>query len=256
MIKEGEIEMINKTFGGIKSDTTDAMIQEWERMLANNEEIRLSDVYFSYSPEQNHNEACFLFRYVFENILEWTPHDVMNYMSAEVVEKLGLTKAYSKLLWPSEVKNGKKSKIFDPRSAYGYIAALCYPSAIKEYDIHNIWIMEYNRELSGEKRASIKNFECEHGYDKARLLLNYWLMNHPDERFKDLESMYNFFASDKANDYLKKIKLDKARECFFATPLEYFHESLTEDDENGGQKSEFLLQFTEFNKMKEQLQNT
>lgn len=236
----------NKIKIGKKSETTDAMIQEWERQLASNKPIKLPDIYFSYSDEQNHEEACFLFRYVFEKILEWTPHDVMNYMSAEVVEKLGLTKAYSKLIWPTEIKNGRNTKIFDSRSAYGYVAALCYPSVIHEFDMQNLWIMEYNRELSGEKRTTIKSFEGESGYDKARLLFNYWLINHPDERFPDLETMYTFFASKEGMDYLKKIKLDKACQIFFASPLEYFHESLTEDEDDPNRKSEFLLQFTEF----------
>jgi len=58
----------------MKSETTDALIQEWEQQLANNKTIKIPDVYFSYSDEQNHEEACYLFRYVFENILDWTPY--------------------------------------------------------------------------------------------------------------------------------------------------------------------------------------
>ena len=238
----------------MKSETTDALIQEWERMLAANEPIKIPDVYFSYSDEQNHEEACCLFRYVFENILDWSPHDAMNYLSAEIVEKLGLSKAYSKLIWPSEIKSGRSVKVFDARSTYGYVAALCYPSVIREFDMHNLWIMEYNRELSGEKRATIKNFEGENGYDKARLLLNYWLINHPEERFTDLETMYAFFASDEAVAFLKNIKLWNPCEIFFSSPLEYFHESLTEDEGDPSAKSEFLLQFTEFNMMKRKME--
>ena len=228
------------------NETTRAMIQEWERQLASNEPIKIPDWFFSHTDEQNHENACHLFRYVFENILEWSPQDVMNYLSADIVAKLGLTKPYSRLIFPTEIKNGRSTRTLESRSAYGYVAALCYPSVIHEYDLQNIWIMEYNRELSGEKRASIRDFEGEHGYDKARLLLNYWLINHPEERFTDLEAMYAFFATKEASDYIKKIKLDKACQIFFKSPLEYFHESLTEDEGDESAKSEFLLQFTEF----------
>ncbi len=224
----------------MKTDTSDLLIQTWESGLRENSMKPLSPVFFSYSKEQNHEEACMLFRYVFENILEWSPYDVVNYLNYEIVERLNLKKAFANLIYPPEYK--------DRRCACFYVGVLCYPDIVRDFKKTNVWIMEYNNILH-KGRGYYVTFEKDTGYDKARFLLNYYLVNNPDPRFTSLEATYEFFASPEAETFLKQIKLWSPCEQYFLSPLEYFHASLPDDTGEDTARSEFMLMFTEFKQL-------
>ena len=217
------------------TETTDLMIQTYEKELRENSTKPLSQVFFSYNEDQNHEEACILFRYVFENILGWKPYDVVNYLTYDLIEKLNLKKAFMNLKYPPEYKERKCAPF--------YVAVLCYPEIIKEYKRTNLWIMEYNSILH-KGRGNFVIFDGPDGYDKARYLLNYYLTNN--EMFKNLEEAYTFFASPKATAFLKKIRLLAACEQFFLSPLEFFHKSLADDVGEECSRNGLLWQFTEF----------
>ena len=219
------------------AETTELMIQSYEKSLRENSNKPLSNVFFSYSKKQNHEEACALFRYVFEKILDWKPYDIVNYLSYELIEELNLKKAFANLIYPPEYKERKCAPF--------YVAVLCYPDIIKEYKRTNLWIMEYNSILH-KGRGNFVSFDSADGYDKARFLLNYYLVNSVNQRFKDLETAYAFFASPKAVPFLKEIRLLAACEQFFLNPLEYFHAALADDVGEESSKSDLLLQFTEY----------
>ncbi len=224
----------------MKTDTTDLLIQTWKQGLRENSTKPLPLVFFSYSKEQNHEEACTLFRYVFEKILGWTPYDVINYLNFDIIDKLNLKKAFANLIYPAEYK--------DRRCAVFYVGVLCYPEIVRDFKKTNVWIMEYNNILHRGKGYYVA-FEKDTGYDKARFLLNYYLVNNPDPRFTDLEAAYAFFGSSEAESFLRKIKLWSPCEQFFLSPLEYFHMSLPNDTDDDTARSDFLLQFTEFKQL-------
>lgn len=239
-----------------KSETTDILIQIWENSIRTNDMKPLPQKFFSYTAEQNHEEACYLFRYVFEKILDWTPYDALNYLNEEIVTKLNLKKAYNNFNWPEELDKG--------RSSYYYVAAMCYPDIITDYNEHNLWIMEYNQLLSkveaDNKKSKEKNakpnrispnsFTIDNGYDKARFLLNHYLVTHPNEEFTDLETTYEKFANSAfANKFLSNIKLNGACKIFFGTPLEFFHQSLPNDGDDEFSRNDFLYNFTQFKEM-------
>lgn len=91
------------------TETTELMIQTYERDLRENATKPLPGVCISYSDEINHEEACTLFRYVFENILNWKPYDVVNYLTYDLIEALNLKKAFSNLIYPPEYKERKRN---------------------------------------------------------------------------------------------------------------------------------------------------
>lgn len=223
----------------MKSDTTDTLISTWLTGLEENSKKPLSPIFFSYTEDQNHEEACYLFRYFFEEIMNWTPWDAFNYLNKDVVDTFNLRKAYTNFKWPKELKDG--------RFAYPYVAQMCYPDIIKDFTRTNLWIMQYNQVLSGSQRKSTDMFDHENdGFDKSRVLLNYYLMSHPSEKFTCLEDMYDFFANDaKSKAFLKKIKLIEPCENYFGTAMEFFHQSLPLN-EGDSSRSEFLYQFCEF----------
>ena len=209
----------------------DLLIDVWEKSIREDSNVKISSKYFPYpkQSQENHKLAITLFRYVF-SVLEWTPHDVMNFISKDIIEKLHLESAYNQLIFPAEVS---------PRSNPNYIAKLCYPDALPELSRENIWLMTYQKVLSG---GNFKKdfFTDENRYKKARLFLNWYLINHPKKEFTDLHTTYDFFASKKGKTFLKSIKLEKPCEQLFESPLEYFHESLPDDGDEFSKDNDYF----------------
>ena len=233
----------------MKSDTTDTLISTWFNTIENNTKKPLSPIFFSYTVQQNHEEACYLFRYFFEKVMDWSPWDALNYLNKDVVDTFNLRKAYSNFNWPKELKDG--------RFAYPYVAHMCYPDVVKDFDRTRLWIMEYNQILSGGQRKATDMFDADNdGFDKSRILLNYYMGHHPNEKFKSLEDMYQFFADDeKAKKFLKKIKLIEPCENYFDTALEYFHQSLPLN-EGESSRNELLYMYSEFNERVRRLEQS
>lgn len=223
----------------MNSITYPQLIQNWTEGFASNKPFTLSPQFFSYSEEQNHEDAAGLMRYVFEEVLGWTPYDVQNHCSKDVIDILGLRPAYRALMWPATYdSNGKRIPLIDSRSGYGYVAALLYPNVIRTLGKQNLWIMEYNAMASGrgQRMFRVDDFLGNDGYDHARLLLNHYLINNPDERFESIEDVYHIFANQKtANRMLKKAKLLIIQQALFKSPLEYLHASLPDDGTEAGQ---------------------
>ena len=63
------------------SNSYQQLIQNWTEGFASNKPFTLSPQFFSYSEEQNNEDAAGLMRYVFEDVLGWTPNDVQNHCS-------------------------------------------------------------------------------------------------------------------------------------------------------------------------------
>lgn len=214
------------------------LIQNWTDGFASNKPFTLSPQFFSYSEEQNHEDAAGLMRYVFEEVIGWSPYDVQNHCNKDVIDRLGLRPAYRALMWPATYDaNGKRVPLVDSRSGYGYVAALLYPNVIHTLGKQKLWIMEYNAMMSGrgQRAFRVDDFLGNDGYDHARLLLNHYLINHPDDRFKNIEDVYRVFANKKdADKILKKAKLLIISQALFKSPLEYLHAALPDDGTEAG----------------------
>lgn len=220
------------------STTYPQLIQNWTDGFASGKPFILSSQFFSYSEEQNHEDAAGLMRYVFEEVLGWTPNDVQNHCSKEVIDILGLRPAYRALMWPCTYDaNGKRVPLVDSRSGYGYVAALLYPDVIHTLGKQKLWIMEYNAMMSGrgQRAFRVDDFLGNDGHDHAVLLLNHYLTNNPDERFKCADDVYRVFANQKeADKLLKKAKLSIICQALFKSPLEYLHASFPDDGTDAG----------------------
>lgn len=229
------------------------LIQNWTEGFSSNTDeekaFNVSPQFFSYSEEQNNEDALGLFHYVFEEALGWSPYDVQNYSSKETIETLGLKSAYRALMWPYTYDaNGNKVPLIDGRSGYGYLAALLYPETIHTLDKEQLWIMSYNAVLSGKKQRSFRvdDFLGNDGYDHARLLLSHYLINNPNEKFTCMDDLYKIFANKKeADKLLKKAKLNIVCKALFASPLDYLHASFPDDGTEAG-CSHFSYDFYRF----------
>lgn len=79
-------------------------ILEYEQILqGKSSRTKLSTTYFrADSNEQNHKTAVHILRYIFTKIYKWTPLDVMNKASKQMISDLKITIPYSKLIFPKE----------------------------------------------------------------------------------------------------------------------------------------------------------
>ena len=220
-------------------ETTKAMILDWESKIRNNDKKKLSSSYFCYDDAQNEKEAIVLFRYVFEKVLHWTPEDIRNNISMEIIEKLKLKKAYNQIIFPRELSR---------RSDCFYLAKKCYPDQIHGLNQDDIWRMEYMKVLDNKYEKFPKNYFSEAAGDlRAKVFLLYQL--ETQAKFRNKEEMYMFFAdTPQAIKFLKSVKLKTPLDLLYASPLEYMHESLPES-----QKDEFLFKFAEFTQMDKKL---
>lgn len=80
-------------------------ILEYEQILqGKSSRTKLSTTYFrADSNEQNHKTAVHILRYIFTKIYKWTPLDVMNKASKQMISDLKITIPYSKLIFPKEM---------------------------------------------------------------------------------------------------------------------------------------------------------
>ncbi len=219
-------------------------IRAWDEQLRSNSKKMFPISFFKGPKEQAHEVACALFRHVFENLLEWSPTQAVNYLTFDYIKKLNLSRAFNALIYPPEYK--------DRRCATFYVAILCYPELRRYYTDQKLWIMEFNR-CSGRRNKYIR-FDDENltkATDKARYLLNHVLTHECVGEFKNIEDIYDFFSQKGINDWLSSYKLNAALK-FFENPLDYLHQSLPNDVDRSAGRNDFMLQFTEFKVMDKQ----
>lgn len=229
-------------------DIIDSTIRMWEEQLRSNSKKMLPISFFQGNKEQVNKVACALFRYVFENILEWSPIDAVNYLTFEHIKQLNLSRAFNALDFPPEYK--------DRRCAVFYVGIICYPELRKYYNEQTLWIMEYNRCVDKGRNNYVRfdDENIENAIDKARFLLNHVLISDCELHFKNIEEVYAFFASKKAKYWLATKKLGAAIR-YFDSPLDYLHQSLPVDVPREVGRNDFMLQFTEFKNMYEEIEN-
>lgn len=214
------------------------MKAEWTSLSANNQldGARLSPAFFDLSNEGNSKRAVAMIRWVIKDVLKADPHEALNFVGEDFIEKLGLKACYERVIYPSYISK---------RSNYKYLLSLCFPDEIKEFSKERLWIMEYNNALNIEKTLTKKTFMTVDARDKARYLFNHYLKNHVGEWSKSKEKAYNFFSSSEGKKEIKAAGLDIAQKLLFDSPLDYFHESV-------GAKDDFYYDFCRFKEIEKE----
>ena len=114
-----------------------AMVEDYERCLRLNK--NMPKTYFNGCSAVVKNErAIILFKYFFEKLVQWTPLEIINYLSKDVIDKAKLAKAYSAIDYPPE---------FSKRD-YFYMAKLCYPDEVGSlFNYRDLIILRYKKVL-------------------------------------------------------------------------------------------------------------
>jgi hypothetical protein len=171
----------------------------------------------------NRDRALALFRYVFEEILNWTPEDAANNFNAKICSELDLNKPLTQL---APYFNEVGCTI---QSDYFYVAKLCYPDRLHSFGKVQTVLGTYKAILEKPNVHFSSVFFSEGDVElKAAICLMY-VLSHKT-RFKDVWSMYQYFADDTtAKAFISQYRLQTPLKKIFLSPLHYLHQSLSSE---------------------------
>ena len=152
--------------------------------------------------------AAFLMKYIFENILEWTPYMIRDYFTPEIAKWLHIDYCVAKIPFPPEL---------DHNNDYFFVAHYLYPD-ILPYNKKKAVLEVYNRERNKKSpKFPRKFFQDKAGKDNLDICLKYIISE-------------NFYAMDNKAiyDYFSDIKRAKKfiDDCSLATPVKNHYSSV------------------------------
>ena len=218
-------------------DNVRNMIVAYDRVLRTESEKKISTGFFRYTDENNEKMAIILFKHVFEDILEWTPEDVLNNASEELIKCMKLSVPYAKLRYPRELNKN---------TDYFYIANIVYPEKFHNvFSRQNLILNMYRNVLDKHDNKFPKDyFSSEDGELRAKICLQYAIIK--EANFKNPEDLYEKFSdSDFVKVFFKRYRLDFVLAALYKNDaLEYLHDSL-----NSKQKNVLLYAYYRFMKV-------
>lgn len=162
--------------------------------------------------------AAVVFRFAFEELLQWTPEMIRDYTTPKLIQALHLKKALNRVVFPPELN--KRDDLF-------YIACMLYPDIIC-YSKKILTLRVYEKVLNGILAKFPKGFFSEsEGCLNANICLQYAI--NQELRFHSISELYSFFSNkEKVIPFLKKAKLYAACVENYEYPIDMLHDSLPE----------------------------
>lgn len=206
------------------------ILYEYNEYLLGNIE-NLSRHFFRMEKRYLHELILCVLKYVFEDLMKWSPYDVRDRLNDEVIDALKLRVLIEKLDLPGEI---------DPTCDYFYIAHLLYPNIIRFND-DELNIKIYKERLVGKRNKLPKRyFEGADGEYRASLCLRY--ITHENLAFKDKKDIYLYFESSEGTKFLKEVGLSQICTNKFPTKLDYLQSSLLREEQD-----DFWYNYCKFN---------
>ena len=185
-------------------------IYEYELLLLGKTKT-FSTYYFRYSEEQNEKIALSVFKYAFDTYLRWTPEQLRNHLTFDILDRLKLTPLLRYIKYPPEA---------DREDVFPIVAKL-YPGRFKE-SARDIVSRVYGKVLRGEREKFPKEFfNGSEGRLRAILCLQLMLNNMPP--FTSAQEMYKAFAGPQGIALLRKHKLYAVSTGIFEYPIDFLH---------------------------------
>ncbi len=210
--------------------TSKEIILEYENILLKKKNNFSNTVLTKNDVASSRKNALVILRYAFEEILHWSPNDIINMLTKNVAEQLRLDSPLKYIEVPVEVNRTIKNR---------YIAHLIYPRKIS-FSEREITVDIYKKVLSKRIYGFPKRFlSDDKGMERARACLNHLLQNHL--QFHSIEETYSFFASLEGSKALKKYQLFVVSNDLFDTHIDFLHESIPEYQQN-----DFLFNYYKF----------
>ncbi len=176
------------------------------------------------SKDQKNKSIERVLKYAFENYLKWTPEQVRDCLTPTIIEQMKLSSLINRLECPLEL---------DRKRDLYFVAWALYPKT-KNANKYDLIVKLYNDVLTGKRDKFPKGyFNGTAGYSYAKICLKFLIQEHLIYHFDSIESMYRFFSNThQATKVLHKYRLSIPLNELYVSPLEYFHDTLSETQKN------------------------
>jgi len=190
----------------------------------------LTSFYFSYEKVGNMKLALDVMKYAFETYLKWTPYEIRDYLTLDVMDRLNVKCLLRYIDFPPEL---------NPRVDLFFIAWKIYPQTIHYTKTHLVQRVYYNLLEKKLYKFPKEFFTGVTGVVRAQICLRYMIEEFIP--FTTIENMYIFFGSPDGFSTLRKYRLISVCRDLFDTPVAFLHASLPRE-----QRMEFLYRFYDF----------
>ena len=199
------------------------ILNDYEDVLLGNRQ-RIPTSYFLFDKKGNERIALSVIRYAIENLLGWDIHNAIKLFNKNYISFMKLDQMVKYIAFPSDVTKDDTE----------YILYLLYPRYV-DYDVKRYTLRVYDKVMAGEGRYPKDYMYGYLGMLRAKICLQYVI--NKTCMFKSEDELYRFFSS---------------KECisFYATPLEYMHDSMP-----SAVKNDFLFHNYMFMSKYEQLED-
>lgn len=190
-----------------------------------------SSYFFNYNAEFNEKMALIVFRYAIEGFLKWTPKEAEAHLNKNIIKIMKLEQVLRFIRFPAEL---------DPNVDLFYIAHLLYPRTV-QFNTKELILRTYKEVLSGKLYKFPKEYLSGNlGVTRACICFQYMVTQFLP--FNNIEEMYKFFSTTNGIKALKKYRLYAICTDIFDYPIDFLHESLSDN-----QKDEFFYHYYKFN---------
>lgn len=176
------------------------------------------------SPTSARN-ARVICRLAFEIFLRWTPDDVANRLTYDIIKELKLENVITYLGLPDDYFNS---------GDYTQLAAEIYPGQLSISE-RTLVINTYKMVLRGKENGGMyrfpkKYFDGNIGLKRAYICFQYLLSNYTF--FHSTKEKYEFFATPAGTHLINEKGLKLVLRDIFTSPVRYLHESLPEEEKD------------------------
>lgn len=166
---------------------------------------------------KQHRIALELIRYAVETRLRWSPVEVRDFLSEDILQKLKLKVLLKYIVFP---------KVYFQGYDLFYIAWCLYPQTRNMSD-EELELRVYKQMLASDTyKIPAEFFSFAEGMRRACNCLSYAIESFHQFPDDDGFSMYEFFAGKLSIGFLKQCKLYKVCRQMFPAPLDFLHTAL------------------------------
>jgi len=158
-----------------------------------------------------------ILRRIFKKYLDWSPFQIRDCLTQEIVERMCLAPFIRRIPSPSEVN--RETELY-------YVAWFLYPET-KNVSEAELVCKVYRDLMEGKIQKFPKNYFNDNvGYYRAKILFMTMLNEYFSGYFSDIEHLYRFFAANEGKSAIDKYKLKTPMQERYGNPLDYLHDSL------------------------------
>lgn len=172
-----------------------------------------------------------LLHYIFDELLEWTPKMVRDYLNWNLIEWLNITSVINKIEFPPEL---------DPQKDLFYVAALLYPDEVS-YKKKDYVLQVYEKVLNNELNKFPKSFFTNaEGIKNLQTCFRYYVQQKLYD--KNIKELYLYFSDRvRAKKFLVSSNLSLHYGKHYDRVIDLFHDCLNE-----GERSELYYHYAKF----------